>query len=82
MQQLGPCESREGIPMVDADVPVSTNEVLLEMQDICVRYGDKEILGTWEQELEGQKRKGLSWTVRRGERWGVFGPNGKCLVLH
>ena len=82
MQQLRAPESREGIPMVDADVPVSINEVLVAMQDICVRYGDKEILGSWEQQSEGQTRKGLSWTVRRGERWGVFGPNGKCLALH
>ena len=68
--------------MVDAELPVSTYEVLVEMQDVCVKYSDKEILGSWKQELEGQTRNGLSWTVRRGERWGVFGPNGKCLALH
>ena len=69
--------------MVDADVPTSTNEeALVEMEGVCVRYGDKEVLGSWEQEVEGQKTRGLSWTIRRGERWGVFGPNGMCLVLH
>lgn len=82
MYQSEVIESREGIPMVDAELPVSTYEVLVEIQDVCVRYGDKEILGSWKRELEGQTRKGLSWTVRRGERWGVFGPNGKCLALH
>lgn len=64
--------------LVDADVPVSTHEALVEMQGVCVRYGDEEVLGSWEQKVEGQLKKGLSWTVRRGERWGVFGPNGMC----
>lgn len=68
--------SREGIPLVDADAPESNNEKLVEMQGVHVRYGDKEVLGDWEQEVRGQKKTGLSWTIRRGERWGVFGPNG------
>lgn len=76
-----PNESREGIPLVDADGSVSINEPLVEMQDVCIRYGDKEVLGGWKQEIEGQTKKGLSWIVRRGERWGVFGPNGMYLVV-
>ena len=68
--------SREGIQMVDADLPVSDKEALVEMQGVCVRYGDKEVLGSSEQEIDNQLEKGLSWTVRRGDRWGVFGPNG------
>ena len=68
--------------MVDADLPTSTNEAIVEMEGVCVRYGDKEVLGSWEQEVGGQAKKGLSWTIRRGERWGVFGPNGMCLVVH
>ncbi len=75
-------DSREGIPLVDADVPASSNESLVEMQGVVVRYGDKEVLGSWEHESEGQTQKGLWWTIRRGERWGVFGPNGMCLVVH
>lgn len=71
-----PTESREGIPLIDAGVPTSVNEALVEMQGVLVSYKDKEVLGNWEQEIEGQTKKGLSWTVRRGERWGVFGPNG------
>ena len=52
------------------------------MQGVVVRYGDKEVLGSWEHESEGQTQKGLWWTIRRGERWGVFGPNGVCLAVH
>ena len=40
---------------------------------------DKRILGAWSERAEGTERvprEGLHWTVRRGERWGVFGPNG------
>lgn len=77
-----PTESREGIPLIDAGVPTSVNEALVEMQGVLVSYKDKEVLGNWEQEIEGQTKKGLSWTVRRGERWGVFGPNGMCSVVH
>lgn len=58
---------------------MSNNEALVEMQGVCVRYGDKEVLGSWEQEINGQGKKGLSWSIRRGERWGVFGPNGTYL---
>ncbi|KAI9171111.1 mitochondrial repair [Paramyrothecium foliicola] len=51
-------------------------EPLVEMNGCKVRYGDKVALGNWsEQSTEGEKN-GLFWTVRRGERWGVFGPNG------
>ena len=68
--------------MIDADVPTSTNEAIVEMEGVCVRYGDKEVLGSWEQEVGGQPKKGLSWTIRRGERWGVFGPYGMSLAVH
>lgn len=54
-------------------------EPLIEMDGCRVQYGDKVALGNWSQETtttpSGQKQ-GLIWTVRRGERWGVFGPNG------
>ena len=74
-----PTKSREGLPLVDTDVPNSTNEALVEMQGVCVRYGNKEVLGSWEQNLEDQRKKGLWWTIRRGERWGIFGPNGMLI---
>jgi ABC-type molybdenum transport system ATPase subunit/photorepair protein PhrA len=47
-------------------------EAMVEMAGCRVKYGDKIALGNWSS-MEG---KGLYWTVRRGERWGVFGPNG------
>ena len=51
-------------------------EPLIEMQGCQVRYGDKIALGNWSLDTPEGKRDGLEWTVRRGERWGVFGPNG------
>lgn len=51
-------------------------EPLVEMESCQVRYGNKVALGNWTEEKDGKTRQGLSWTVRRGERWGVFGPNG------
>lgn len=57
----------------------STNtdaEPLVEMDGCQVRYGDKIALGNWPQQTAQGNKDGLIWTVRRGERWGVFGPNG------
>ncbi|KFA55457.1 hypothetical protein S40293_02044 [Stachybotrys chartarum IBT 40293] len=51
-------------------------EPLVEMQGCRVRYGDKVALGNWSQQTSEGPRDGLIWTVRRGDRWGVFGPNG------
>ena len=55
----------------------SPGEPLIEMDSVQVRYGDKQVLGGWFQEVDGQRRQGLSWVVRRGQRWGIFGPNGR-----
>ncbi|KID92213.1 ABC transporter domain containing protein [Metarhizium guizhouense ARSEF 977] len=51
-------------------------EPLVEMDGCRVQYGDKIALGNWSQETPQGPKDGLVWTVRRGERWGVFGPNG------
>jgi len=53
-------------------------EPLVEMENIRVVYGDKQVLGGWVQDVNDQPRQGLWWTVRRGQCWGVFGPNGEC----
>ncbi|PHH65294.1 hypothetical protein CDD81_2706 [Ophiocordyceps australis] len=52
------------------------SEALVELQGCQVRYGDKIALGNWRQQTAQGQEEGLVWTVRRGERWGVFGPNG------
>lgn len=55
----------------------SAAEALVEMEGVQVKYGEKLVLGGWKEEIDGHSRSGLWWTVRRGERWGVFGPNGR-----
>lgn len=57
----------------------SGRELLVKMEGVCVKYGEKVVLGNWTESLgENEKRKlpGLWWDVRRGDRWGIFGPNG------
>jgi molybdate transport system ATP-binding protein len=44
--------------------PLGSPESVVEMRGVRVRYGDRLVLD------------GLSWTMRRGERWCVRGPNG------
>jgi ABC-type molybdenum transport system ATPase subunit/photorepair protein PhrA len=58
-------------------------EPLVEMSGVRVSYGPKTVLGNWEQQVNGEPQNGLWWTVRRGQRWGIFGPNGsgKTTVL-
>lgn len=71
--------SQEGLPLIDkvgSDGEV-LKEPLVEMESVNVRYGARQILGGWKQNVNGQEKDGLWWTIRRGERWGVFGPNGR-----
>jgi len=37
---------------------------LIQMRDVCVRYGPHQVL------------TGISWTVQTGENWALVGPNG------
>jgi molybdate transport system ATP-binding protein len=37
---------------------------LIQMRDVCVRYGEHRVL------------EGISWTLREGEHWALIGPNG------
>lgn len=56
--------------------PRNIGEPLVEMDGCQVQYGGKIALGNWTEQINGKEREGLTWTVRKGERWGVFGPNG------
>lgn len=64
------------IPVSEPEVPRSLGEPLVEMEGCRVKYGSKVALGNWDGHHNGDIKSGLFWTVRRGERWGVFGPNG------
>lgn len=66
----------QGSACVNADA-----EPLVEMDGCQVRYGDKIALGNWSQQTPQSTKDGLVWTVRRGERWGVFGPNGSGKMM-
>lgn len=56
--------------------PRKIGEALVEMNGCQVQYRGNIALGNWKQDVNGKSKEGLVWTVRRGERWGVFGPNG------
>lgn len=44
--------------------PLVPGEPLIDMKNVSVRYGEKQILN------------GVTWTVREGEHWKISGPNG------
>ncbi|KAI1074659.1 P-loop containing nucleoside triphosphate hydrolase protein [Whalleya microplaca] len=56
--------------------PRNIGEPVVEMNGCQVQYRGKIALGSWKQQVNGKEQEGLVWTVRRGERWGIFGPNG------
>ncbi|KAI1413771.1 P-loop containing nucleoside triphosphate hydrolase protein [Hypoxylon sp. FL1857] len=60
----------------DTGAPRNIGEPIVEMDGCKVQYRGKVALGNWKQQIDGEEREGLIWTVRRGERWGIFGPNG------
>lgn len=62
-------EGKEGVQEKKKEGEVGREEhlpeKLIEMKNVRIAYYGKEIL------------KDFSWTIRRGEKWGLFGPNGK-----
>lgn len=56
--------------------PIHDREPLIEMNGVRVQYGDKVVLGDWTQKVKNKEIEGLSWLVRRGQRWAILGPNG------
>ena len=50
---------------IEHDEPPDTSaKPLVELRDVCVRYGEETIF------------EHLSWTIRKGEKWLLAGPNG------
>lgn len=66
--------SRDGFEKTSPPLP--PGQSLVEMNGIRVAYGDKVVLGDWNQNLNGETRPGLWWSLHRGQRCGIFGPNG------
>ncbi|KAL2869185.1 putative ABC transporter [Aspergillus lucknowensis] len=57
-------------------------EPVIEMDGVRVQYGNKVVLGGWDQNIRDpqsriwERKQGLHWIVRRGQRWAVLGANG------
>ncbi|MGK6350085.1 ATP-binding cassette domain-containing protein [Parapedobacter sp. DT-150] len=56
--------SRKDLPPFLREAPTVSADIMVEMENIHVRYGEKEVL------------KGIDWTVRAGEKWLLQGHNG------
>ena len=71
--------SREGLPLHHKNMHDKDKESVIEMKDIRVNYGQRTVLGNWVTSSPNheESQRGFNWTVRKGDRWGVFGPNGK-----
>lgn len=66
--------SRDGFPRDAPALP--PGEPLVEMQGVKVAYGDRVVLGDWKQPINNSEKEGLWWSLHRGQRCGIFGPNG------
>lgn len=64
--------SRDGFPKHSPPLP--KGEALVELNGVRVSYGPKTVLGDWQQADKTQP--GLWWSLHRGQRCGIFGPNG------
>ncbi|KAL9100844.1 MAG: hypothetical protein Q9163_003834 [Psora crenata] len=72
--------SREGLPLTDesssphpSKCSITESDILVSMRGVRVNYGEKTVLGNWQQE---DGKDGLWWDVHKGQRWGIFGLNG------
>ena len=88
-------KERKKVPAKSLTRPtLPVGEVVLEMNGVTVKYGDRVVLGAWDHQIhmsdekdveiaegnEADTRTGLWWRVHRGERWAVVGPNGSVSV--
>lgn len=64
--------SRDGFPK--SSPPLPRGEALVELNGVRVSYGPKTVLGDWQQ--ADKSSSGLWWSLHRGQRCGIFGPNG------
>ncbi|KAF2265848.1 ABC transporter-like protein [Lojkania enalia] len=71
----GPVLSQDGYEKFDDSEP-TVGEPVVEMEGVRIKYGANAVLGDWQQDVDGFKKDGLWCTIRRGERWGIFGANG------
>ncbi|KAF1955868.1 ABC transporter-like protein [Byssothecium circinans] len=67
--------TRDGYEKYDKS-PAKIGELIVEMQGVRIKYGSTSVLGDWRQDVDGIEKDGLWWTVKQGERWGIFGANG------
>nr|POE66640.1 putative abc transporter atp-binding protein [Quercus suber] len=70
----GDSRSRDGFSQ--SSPPLPPGEAVVKMQGVRVSYGDKTVLGDWSHVVDGEHRPGLWWSLHRGQRYGIFGPNG------
>ena len=68
--------SRDAYTKID-ECRVPIGDSLVEMEGVRIKYGTNSILGDWQQDVEGSVKDGLWWNIRRGQRWGIFGANGR-----
>ena len=66
--------SRDGFTQISP--ALTPGETVVDMRGVKVAYGDKTVLGDWKQPVEGGEKSGLWWSLHRGQRCGIFGPNG------
>ncbi|KAK4895379.1 hypothetical protein LTR27_006443 [Elasticomyces elasticus] len=66
--------SRDGFQQ--SSPPLLPGEALVEMRGVRVAYGSKVVLGDWQQEVGNDQKSGLWWSLHRGQRCAILGPNG------
>jgi ABC-type molybdenum transport system ATPase subunit/photorepair protein PhrA len=66
--------TKDGFKKTDKWPPLG--EPIIEMRGVKVSYGSNTVLGNWTQKVARRTTEGLWWNLYRGQRYGIFGPNG------
>ncbi|GAB7362215.1 hypothetical protein MBLNU230_g2240t1 [Neophaeotheca triangularis] len=73
------CNRKSIDGFMQEDPPLLPGEPLVEMRGVKVTYGETIVLGDWHGKFEdpdSDSQSGLWWSLQRGQRCGIFGPNG------
>lgn len=76
MESKSKVRERGELTPIDGYDNAGNGNSIVSMKGVQIKYGNRMILGDWNQYDQDERRPGLWWNIKRGQRWGIVGPNG------